>query len=370
MEEPMKDVHLLEPGKAVEREINGGEVHSYQIQLAAGQYVHVVVDQRGIDLILILVEPDGKESPEIDSPTGWWGIEEICLIAPVAGQYVIHVRSLDKTVVPGRYEVKAEALRMATPSDERRAEAAIAYAEGERLRSEQTAESRRRAIAKYEKAASLRQNAGDSHGEAIAFLAAGETYADLGEYHRAIDYDERALGILRLIGGGELATALDFAGPPFMRTGQAQKALKYYEEALSIQRSIHDRTGEAATLTNLGLAYYTLGENKKALDYLTRALPLSRAAGDRRREADILHGMAMSWYVTGDYQKALDLLNASLPLRRAIGQRRGEGQTLNRIGVVYDALGDGEKALDYFGQALSLQRTLGDRYWEADTLTH
>ena len=35
----------LEPGKPVERELAGGQTHEYRIELPAGQYFHVVVDQ-------------------------------------------------------------------------------------------------------------------------------------------------------------------------------------------------------------------------------------------------------------------------------------------------------------------------------------
>src|SRR5262245_38954917 len=38
----------LELGKPIERELAGGQSHAYQITLAAGQYLNVVVEQRGI----------------------------------------------------------------------------------------------------------------------------------------------------------------------------------------------------------------------------------------------------------------------------------------------------------------------------------
>src|SRR5690349_20929906 len=40
----------LEAAKPIERELGGGEAHSYQLQLAAGQFVGVVVDQRRINV--------------------------------------------------------------------------------------------------------------------------------------------------------------------------------------------------------------------------------------------------------------------------------------------------------------------------------
>src|SRR5436853_2970675 len=56
----VQDFPTLEPGKAVQRELAGGGLHSYRISLSASQYLYVVVDQRGIDVVVRLFSPDGK----------------------------------------------------------------------------------------------------------------------------------------------------------------------------------------------------------------------------------------------------------------------------------------------------------------------
>src|SRR5215471_9940925 len=40
----------LEPGKPVERELPGGGSQSYKITLISGQYLRIVVEQRGIEV--------------------------------------------------------------------------------------------------------------------------------------------------------------------------------------------------------------------------------------------------------------------------------------------------------------------------------
>src|SRR5262245_49859757 len=39
----------LGPGEPVERELSGGQSHSYKITTVSGQYLHIEVEQRGID---------------------------------------------------------------------------------------------------------------------------------------------------------------------------------------------------------------------------------------------------------------------------------------------------------------------------------
>jgi hypothetical protein len=65
-----KDARPLDPGKPIERELAGGQSHSYQIRLTEGQYLRVVVEQRGVDVVVTLLSPDGKKLIEVDSPNG------------------------------------------------------------------------------------------------------------------------------------------------------------------------------------------------------------------------------------------------------------------------------------------------------------
>ncbi|MBO0863054.1 MAG: hypothetical protein J2P21_32080, partial [Chloracidobacterium sp.] len=44
----------LEPGKPIERELSGGQSHSYIIPMNSGEYLHIVVEQRGIDVAVAL----------------------------------------------------------------------------------------------------------------------------------------------------------------------------------------------------------------------------------------------------------------------------------------------------------------------------
>src|SRR5262247_3978703 len=44
----------LEPGKPVERELSGGQSHSYKITMSSGQFLHIVVRQLGIDVVVVM----------------------------------------------------------------------------------------------------------------------------------------------------------------------------------------------------------------------------------------------------------------------------------------------------------------------------
>src|SRR5262245_59924280 len=76
-----QDSISLEPGKQVERELSGGQSHSYKITMISGQYLQVVGAQLGIDVVVVLFAPDGKKISEADSEHLIEGSETVSAIA-------------------------------------------------------------------------------------------------------------------------------------------------------------------------------------------------------------------------------------------------------------------------------------------------
>ena len=54
------DVRELNPGASIERELAGR--HSYRVRLTAKQYLKVVVNQKGIDVVVLVFGPEGTEA--------------------------------------------------------------------------------------------------------------------------------------------------------------------------------------------------------------------------------------------------------------------------------------------------------------------
>src|SRR5262249_16506909 len=75
----------VEPGKPVERELSGGQSHSYKLAMVSGQYSRIVIEQRGIDVVVALLTPDGKKISEVDSNPVIEGSETVLTVAEVTG---------------------------------------------------------------------------------------------------------------------------------------------------------------------------------------------------------------------------------------------------------------------------------------------
>src|SRR5678816_112678 len=91
---------LLSP---VEKEMRGGETHSYRVSLKTGQFLFATVEQKGIDVVVVVFGPEGKQISESDSPNDRWGSEPIQLIAPAGADYRVEIRSPTAKAPAGMY---------------------------------------------------------------------------------------------------------------------------------------------------------------------------------------------------------------------------------------------------------------------------
>ena len=349
-----------------ERQLTGTEQHNYRVTLTKGQYVNVVALQKSIDVVLAMFAPGGEKLSEVDT-TG--GPEVLFMVAEGDGNYRLEVRASDKEAIRGLYEIRIAELRDATTRDGVALAAQRLFEEGNKLRDQRTAESRRSAIRKYEEALPLWRAARDTRGEALTLNELGVVHSNLGEPKRAVVYYSTALP-LALTAGDKIieATTLTNMGTAYWRSGELQKALECQKQALVAVRTARDSQLEGAILGNTGAVYWALGQPMEALEYFNQALVIARARGDRRRQAITLNNIASIDQQLGNLQKALESHTEIIVLRRAVGDRQGEATSLNNLALLHTQLGDFQKALEYYDQALAIRRAGGERQAEATNL--
>lgn len=186
---------------------------------------------------------------------------------------------------------------------------------------------------------------------------------------RAIAKYEEALSLARTLQERTYETiALVSIGSAYQTLGEKQKALGYYNQALPLSHASNNRFIEITTLVAIGSIYSDLGEKQKALGYYNQALPLSRAAADPSGQSTIINNIARLYADLGEYLQALDYYNQSLSLARTVGDRSKEATAFNNIGQVYAELGEYQRALDNYDRALPIARGLKERLREATVL--
>ena len=326
----------IEPGKPIERELTGGQSHSYQMTLAAGQYVRLAVDQRGIDVVAQLFGLDGKQIAEFDNEIRLQGVETVSWVAEVAGGYRLDLLARYKNSAAGQYEIRVDELRVATDDDRTLHEA-------------------------------LKLN--------TEFFILGRA----GKYDEAQPLGERILKIRERILGQEhpdVAETLNYLANLYASRGDHAKAELLYQRALTIREKVFGPQHPAVALTLNNLASLNANikdKNAKVASYFERALAILEKALEPQHIAiaQTLSNLAEFYRERGDYAKAEPLFQRALPaLEKALGpQHPVVAPTLSNLGNLYREKGDrGDrsgyaKAESLYERALAIyEKTLGTQH--------
>lgn len=361
----------LQPGQNIERELKGGETHTYSIAVQAGQFLNMKLEQQGIDIIVKFVGTDGKSLTEVNLAFGTTGNESACWIADATGNISVVVAAAEKNAARGKYKLQLADLRAATEADRYRVTAQTAFMQAEELYGDNKPESRQKAIAKYSEAVQLWRSANERAAQSTALYNIGDLYRRLNDYPKAIEHFTQSLEMDKASGDIESqAATLNTLGVTYSAQGDKQKALEFFNQALPLRRQAKDRTGEASTMNNIATITAELGDRRKAISAFEQVLALRREIKDRRGEAVTLNNIAANYQALGEKRKAIDNFSKALDIFRSLREQQNQANTLSNLGTVYSDLGEQQKALDYFNQALPLWRNLKNVRGEALTQTN
>lgn len=359
-------------GSWVGAELDGGETHSYRLDLEAGWFADVEVLQQGIDVDVTGFAPDGSRLRSVDSPNRVRGSEPFPLVAATAGTYRLEVRSIDPGAAPGRYELGVRALRPATETDRRLIAAEEGMAAAVERRAAGGTAPLEESVAAFATVADRFLALGTDARAAIALCRRGEALRNLGDLAEATHSYERALELVRpLDRWNEAAHALWELGHLARAGGDQEAALGRFEEALELYRREGDRTSELTMLNNVGLTLESLGRTEDALRAYDLALDGSRESGDRRNEILTLRNLSSLYVHTGKFERAVEYLERALELLtgRGAAEVREESVVRIQLGKALIVLDREEEALDYLEPTLLKVREAGEEALEALALS-
>ncbi len=142
----------------------------------------------------------------------------------------------------------------------------------------------------------------------------------------------------------------------YRRTGDNQKAIPFFENAIALLIKMGDKESTAGQTLNLGNAYLELGNYKKATEKHLKALKIFEEIGSDRGISFCYQSLSSSFTQLKQYNQALLYANKSLKIKTALNDRRGLGTAQSGLGNVYLGMGDFDKALIHFTESLSYAR--------------
>jgi CHAT domain-containing protein/Tfp pilus assembly protein PilF len=362
------DNTLLHPGEVVKRSLEGGGAHTYLLDLEAGKYAHLTVEQWAIESDITLTDPQGQTILRVNSRHREF--TPVSLIAKASGSYRLTNSSHEPKGTSGEYQLKFVEARQASRQDEHRIAAETSFAMAEELRKTGDEASNRKAIGLFEQAISSWKEAKDPIEEAHTLTRLGGIYVAFNDVKQALTYYQQALRQYQRSRDprGECAT-LNQITAIYANIGKVRAARDSCASATRLARGLGDRTLEAQALNNMGEIYYLLGKMAQATDLYRRGLQLWIETGDRQGQAETYTSLGYTASDLGQVKEAFDFYRQALELWQAARDRQGEAVTLTAMGRLHSRVGESQDALDLFNRAMPVVERSGNLVEHARILT-
>lgn len=206
----------------------------------------------------------------------------------------------------------------------------------------------------------------------------GNTYHELGQYKKAIDFYFQALKFeppvletaIHSENFGLYSLYKDIARS-YGELKQYTQAIDYYTRSLDIAKFYNKNYRdivksvsftEEDILLSLGDAYYDSNNYQKAIDNYQESLSIYRKdKRDLGTEGSILWNLGNSYFALDNYQQAIASYQESLSIFKEFKSPSSQASLLSNLGNSYFAIKQYQKAIDAYQQALTIKKELGDR---------
>ena len=358
-----RDVRVLVAAETVERSLDTGERHTYQVALRAGEFASVTVEQRGIDVVVRTLDPDGATLATFQDDYRKVGEEHPAIVAATTGTYSLVITPAFNGQGAGAYTIRIAETRQAAAEDRSLQEAASLRAEALSLydtgRLDEAAGRFRRALEIVESIKGPEDLAAARMAWSLANCVLDQRNFALAEtlFHRAFTTVERERGkddpLTMLV--------LKGLGTVYQQTGQRVKAERALQQSLDgLERTLGpNHPNVAGTLVVLGLLRHEASDLLQAEAYDRRALAILEASSgtETLMYADLVNNLGILNLDKRDYALADELLQRALVL----GERRHGpdsywvATTLNNLGITARQRKEYEKAEEYYLRVLAIQ---------------
>ncbi|HEY9652944.1 MAG TPA: tetratricopeptide repeat protein [Coleofasciculaceae cyanobacterium] len=205
----------------------------------------------------------------------------------------------------------------------------------------------------------LTQASETPNSEAGKLLAQGIEQLDNNKLNAALESFQQALTLQRQMGNrlGE-AVILNNLGVTYYYQGQYEKAIASYRESMQLLWKVYDRAGIGATLNNQSIASLQLGDYRKAIEFCHGAIAIFRTLGDPTREAAALNNMGIAYEKLDDYGRAVGYFREALTTAQDNSDHPGEMVALKNLEDAYSKLGQLEKVKEVEQQVLLVQEEI------------
>src|SRR5947209_14754367 len=107
----------LAAGTTVERDLAGGQSHSFKLAMSPGDFAAIILEQRGIDVVIQVVRPDGTVIADFDAESRTYATEFAGVVADASVTYTLRIKARYSKAVAGQYAIRVSEIRPATDAE-------------------------------------------------------------------------------------------------------------------------------------------------------------------------------------------------------------------------------------------------------------
>ena len=368
---PAGEVETLELARSILRPTTAGKKNTFRVELTEGDFVRFKVEQIDSDIIVRLLDQDGKLISEFDSESRLRGTEKAEGVAAKSGSFRIEVEPRYKDAPAGQYQIEWLEKRPATENDRSLQEARILLREHRALEREGKY---KEALAIAERILETRERilGPDDVEVGIVLTRIGIQHSLLGDNAKSEIFNRRALAIYESKLGPDhllVAESLNNLAVLARIRGELLDAEKKFLRVIEIKEQAlgANHLSLAPNLNNLGVLYRRRGDNIRAEASYQRALAIrERALGpDHNDVATVLQNLAALRFYIGDYEGAAAFDERVVAIReKNVGPEHPQAaQAFEGLASAYLELGKLDKAEQLARRAIQIyEKRIGPEY--------
>ncbi len=216
-------------------------------------------------------------------------------------------------------------------------------------------------IEQFERAASLRGSLDDPRGQGVSLRNLAAARSIVGDFDGADQALSQARKLLEPIGDpAVLADLINDVGMVAEERGDFRAALDAYREALGFRQMTGDSVWVAASLLNVGFAYYFVGEFDNAQVFLQQAEQTYATIDDQAGAIRAHQGLGLAELARGNFARSRALVEQSLLDAETLQMREEQSTALAALAELDRLEGDYGSALRRAQAAASLFESRGD----------
>jgi eukaryotic-like serine/threonine-protein kinase len=200
-------------------------------------------------------------------------------------------------------------------------------------------------------------------------LASGRVEIQAGNAQAGLEFLSSAYNLATQIGNDVLkASILQAEGIAYEMLDKPKEALKNFQDALVIRRSLKLESAVGASLNEIAGIQDKMGDSTAALASYKESLDIRKRIGDKSGVATVLLNLGAFYNDHAKYDDALKSLNDALTQFRDLDDESSQAICLNNIGTAEGSLGNFQAALTYYQQSLDIRQKLKDAGGIAESL--